>query len=241
MKIILSFFSVLYFFNSCFSQSVQKDSVSNLQLNNAIAAYNHFSALNAPVYNGREYLFYTFKMEGDPYFINGDFSKGWVHYSGRKYDSLPMIYDIARNELVVWTADKRAMVVLDNDFVDSFELLGHTFIRLEEDHQQNLYNSGFYDVLYNGGVQFLARRIKTMDAPIKGNLIVRVFYPQDRYYIHKEGLYYLINKRKDVYRLFDDKIHDVKRLMRKEHVRIRRKNFEEATQKVTQIYDQLTH
>ena len=142
---------------------------------------------------------------------------------------------------MVWTADKRAMVVLDNDFVDSFELLGHTFIRLEEDHQQNLYNSGFYDVLYNGGVQFLARRIKTMDAPIKGNLIVRVFYPQDRYYIHKEGLYYLINKRKDVYRLFDDKIHDVKRLMRKEHVRIRRKNFEEATQKVTQIYDQLTH
>jgi len=241
MKLILALFFILYFLTPSFAQSVKNDLKSEAQLQNAITLYDRFSASNAPVYNGTEYLYYTFKMEGNPYFVTGDFFNGWVQYSGRKYDSLSMMYDVYRNELVIMSPDKRSRIVLQNEFVDSFALLGHTFIRLIEDHQQNLYNTGFYDLLYNGHIQFMARRIKTMDSPIKGDLVVRVFYTKDRFYIHKGGLYYLVNNKKDVYRLFNDKIHDVKKMMRRQHVKIRRKNFETATQKVTQFYDQLTH
>jgi len=242
MKIILFLLSTLVFLNPSFSQSEKTDSITNLQLKEAIALYNNFSADNAPIYNGSEYIYYTFKMEGDPYFITGNFSNGWVNYSGRNYDSLSLMYDINRNELVLLgPPDKKFRIVLQNEFVDSFELLGHNFIKLNEDHKQNLYNPGFYDLLYNGNVQFLAKRVKTMDPSIKGNLLVRTFYVKDRFYIHKDGLYYLVNTKKDVYRLFQDKLKDVRKLMRKQHVKIRHKNFEQATTKVTQFYDQLTH
>jgi hypothetical protein len=241
MKILLFLISVLLFLNPSFSQSVKQDSISDLQLQKAIDLYDHFSADNAPVYNGIEYIYYNFKMEGDPYFITGDFSKGWVNYSGRKYDSLSVMYDVARNQVVILGYDQKSRIVLQNEFVDSFGLLGHTFIKLKEDHQQNLYNTGFYDMLYNGKVQFMARRIKAMNMKIEGMVVVRPFYVKDRFYVHKDGLYYLVNRRKDVYHLFDDKIHEIKKLMRKQHLKIRRKNFEQATTKVTALYDQLTH
>ena len=241
MKILLFLISSLFFLNPSFSQSIKPDSISDIQLQNAIDLYDHFSAGNAPVYNGIEYIYYTFKMEGDPYFITGDFSNGWVNYSGRKYDSLSVMYDVARNQLVILSADKASRIVLQNEFVDSFNLLGHTFINLAEDHKQNLYNTGFYDILYNGKVQFLARRIKTMDSPIKGNMVVRVFYIKDRFYVHKDKLYYLVNSKKDVYHLFNDKVHEIKKFMRKQHLKLRRKSFEKTMIKVTAFYDQLTH
>lgn len=240
MKILLVLISALFFLNPSFSQSVKQDSISDIQLQNAIDLYDNFSADNAPVYNGVEYLYYTFKMEGDPYFITGNFSNGWVNYSGRKYDSLSLMYDVARNQLVILSHDKESRIVLQSEFVDSFNLLGHTFINLTEDHKQNLYNTGFYDMIYNGKIQLVARRIKTMDSPIKGDLIVRVFSIRDRFYVRKNGLYYLVNSKKDVYHLFHDKIHEIKKLMRKQHLKFRRKNFEQTMVKVTALYDQLT-
>jgi hypothetical protein len=241
MKILLFLISTFFFLNPSFSQSVKQDSISDVQLQNAIDLYDNFSAENAPVYNGIEYIYYNFKMEGDPYFITGNFSKGWVNYSGRKYDSLSVMYDVARNLLVILSNDKKSTIVLQNEFVDSFSLLGHTFINLREDHKQNLYNTGFYDMLYNGKVQFVARRIKAMNMKIEGMVVVRPFYIKDRFYVHKDGLYYLVNSKKDVYHLFDDKMHDMKKLMRKQHLKFRRKNFEQTMIKVTALYDQLTH
>src|SRR6187551_3147751 len=117
MKILLFLISSLFFLNPSFSQSIKPDSISDVQLQNAIDLYDHFSADNAPVYNGIEYIYYTFKMEGDPYFITGDFSNGWVNYLGRKYDSLPLIYDVARNQLVILSPDKASRIVLQNEFV----------------------------------------------------------------------------------------------------------------------------
>jgi hypothetical protein len=240
MKISVFFLPALFCLTFSFSQGVKHDSISEVQLKNAINLYNHFSAGNAPVYNGSEYIYYTFKMEGDPYFITGDLSKGWVSYSGRKYDSLSLMYDVARNQLVVASPQRFSRIVLGEEFVDSFNLRGHTFIKLIEDHKENLYNTGYYDMLYNGKTQLLARRIKTMDSPIKGDMVVRIFYTKDRFYIHKNGLYYLVNTKKDVYRLFKERQHDIKKQLRKQHLKFRHKNFEQSLTKAVAYYDQLT-
>lgn len=240
MKILSFLLPILFCLNFSYSQSVKRDSLSEIQLKNAISLYNHFSADNSPVYNGSEYIYYTFKMEGDPYFITGDLSKGWVSYSGRKYDSLSMMYDVARNQLIVAGPQQFSRIVLAEEYVDSFNLLGHTFIKLLEDHKENLYNTGYYDILYNGKTRLLARRIKLMDSPIKGNMIVRIFYSKDRFYIYKNGLYYLVNSKKDVYRLFKDKEYEIKKQLRKQHLKFRHKNFEQSLTIAVAYYDQLT-
>jgi hypothetical protein len=241
MKIFFLIFSSLFFLKPSFSQSIQQDTITDIQVRNAIGLYKNYNANYAPVYNGEAYLYYTFKMEGDPYFETGNFSDGWVNYKGIKYNSLKLIYDIVRNDLVILSPDKISPIIAQNQFVDSFSLLGHTFIALQEDHKQNLYNSGFYDLLYNGNIQFLERRVKSLNPKIQGNIMVTQFISRNHFYIHKGGLYYLVSNKKDVYRLFNDKIHELKKLMRKNHIKLRHKTFEPDMVKVTAFYDQLTH
>ncbi|MGN6532335.1 MAG: hypothetical protein ACTHK0_11375 [Ginsengibacter sp.] len=241
MKNLLIILLALFGSVTAYSQSSQNDSLTNVQLKKAIELYDQFSADNAPVYNGRHYIYFTYKMEGDPYFITGNYTKGRVSYSGRKYDSVPLMYDVARNQLVILSPDKISAIILENDFIDSFSLHGHHFIKLLQDYKQNLNNSGFYDLLYNGHIQLLAKRAKNIDEQIKGDVLMRIFYTKDRYYVRKDSLYYLVSNKKDVFSLFKDKAHDIKKYMRKHHLKFRRKNFEEPMVEVVGFYDQLTH
>ena len=241
MKILLLFLSGLFWTTASFSQGNKEDSLAGIQLKNVIGVYDHYTDGNAPVYNGSEYLYFTFKMKGDPFFEWDNLAKGWLSYEGKVYDPLSILYDIARNQVVVLLPDSISRAVLQNEFIDSFKIANHTFINLKEDHQQNLYNTGFYDLLYRGHVQLLARRIKAMTEVIEDNAVVRVFSPKDNFYIHKEGRYYLVNNQKDVFRLFIDKKHEIRKMMRREHLKFRRKNFESVLLKVTAFYDQSIH
>lgn len=230
-----------FLFSKSFSQSVNFDSATSLQVKNAVDAYDHFTDGNAAIYNGQEYIYYSFLMEGDPYFITGNLTIGWVKYKNRMYDSLLMLYDVARNMVVIASQYNLKKIALENDFIDSFHLSGHTFIALKEDHQQNLYNSGYYDLLYNGHVQLLARRIKTLNPTIKGSAVVTVFLTKDHFYIFKDGIYYLVSNKKDVFKVFQDKNHELKKRLRKEHLKFRRKTFENTLVQSVAFYDQLTH
>jgi CMP-N-acetylneuraminic acid synthetase len=51
----------------------------------------------------------------------------------------------------------------------------------------------------------------------------------------------MVNNKKDVYRVFADKLHDLKKMMRRNHIKLKRKNFETAMVKASAFYDQLTH
>lgn len=241
LPVCLFFFATLICCKPVYSQNSEKENIANLQVKNAIDLYNHYNADYYPVYNGEAYSYYTMKMEGSPYFKSGDFLNGWVSYKGRKYDSLKLLYDVTRNQLVTLYPDNISSIIIQNQFVDSFYLQSHTFINLEENHQENLYNSGFYDRLYNGKIQFLGRYAESLLTVIEGGVVVTKFTNHNRFYIHKNGLYYLVSNKKDAYRVFDDKIHDLKKMMRRNHIKLRRKNFESAMVRVTAFYDQLTH
>ena len=241
MKFFAILIPCLFFLSVSFSQNINVDSTTDIQVKNALSVYNHYTDGNAPIYNGTDYLYYTFQMEGDPFFITTNLTKGWVGYQGRMYNNLSMGYDIQRNQVTIATPDNLARIVLQNELVDSFYLSGHTFITLTEDYKQNLSNTGFYDLLFNGQVQLLARRIKIMKEVIKDDFLVQVFTEKDLFYIHKGSLYYLVSNKKEVFRLFGDKVHGVKKMMRHEHIKLQRKNFEPGLLKSVEFYDQLIH
>jgi hypothetical protein len=241
MKIVLFLLFGLFSIPSSFSQSINNNPVTDFQVKNAIHLYNHFTDGNAPIFNGPQYIYYIFKMEGSPYFVTGNYSKGWVEYNRQVYNPVSIFYDIERNQLVLLNADSLSNIVMHNEFIDSFHLSGHTFISLKEDFKQNLYNTGFYDLLYNGHVQLLARRIKAVEDKIVGSELIRIFYTRDHFYIHKAGIYYLVSNKKDVFRLLADKKHEIKKMMRKKHLKLRGKTFESSLEEVTAFYDQITH
>ena len=239
MKFLLFLLSGLFSFLLCFCQNVKTDSLTTVQVKNVIALYDQYTDGNAPIYNGTQYYYYTFKMDGNPFFQASDISPGWITYGGKKYEPLSMLYDITRNEVVILLPDSNSRIVLHNDFIDSFHLAGHTFISLREDHQQNLYNTGFYDLLYNGHVQLLARRTKTMQLILKENPVVTAMYSKDFFYIHKLGLYYFITDKKDVLRLLSDKKAEIKKMIRRQHLKFGRANIENTLTNVVAYYDQL--
>lgn len=239
MKILLFYIPVLFTSVSSFSQGFQIDSLVNQQKENVIRLYNTYTDGNAPIYNGTAYLGYSNILDGNPFFNSGDSSYSWISYKGIKYQPLFIQYDITRDQVIILYPDNVSKIVLHNEFIDSFSLGSHPFIRLVEDHQQNLASTGFYDLLYKGKVSLWAKRVKTIEDVIKSNVSGYVFYSKDRYYIFKNGLYYLVENKKDVFRLMSDKQHDLKTGMRHGHLKFHPKNFEATLIKVTALYDQL--
>ena len=130
MKFFVILMPWLFSLTVSFSQSVQTDSTINIQVKNALDLYNNYTGANSPIYNGTEYIYYHFKMEGDPFFITSNLTKGWIGYAGRMYGPLSMGYDIQRNQVTIASADNFARIVLQNELVDSFYLAEHTFISL---------------------------------------------------------------------------------------------------------------
>lgn len=238
-SILFLLFCSLFLYFPSFSQGFNNDSFAvNDQVKQAVQLYDQFSGAQANIYNGREYLPYIFKKIGSPFFGSDTLTNGWICYEGLIYQPVPMQYDIARNQVVIANYDKRSKLFLQNEVIDSFHFLNHTFIRLKENHQQNLNNTGFYDQLYNGHIGILAMRQKNILESIKDDELIRTFISQDRFYILKAGTYYWVNKKRDVFRLLNDKKHQIKAGMRQQKIKFRHNNFEEAVLVAVTIYDQ---
>ena len=149
-----------------------------------------------------------------------------------------MIYDISRNELVFFNSNRP--IVLHNESVDSFFVLGHLFINFKED-TENLKRIGYCDVLYRGNIQLLVKRNIEINDVIEDNSVVRAFLPKDRYYIYKLGNYYLLNKLKDVFDILPDKRRQIKTFIHQNHMRMQHPDFELKLKQLTAFYDQISH
>ncbi len=243
MKSILTVLFCLFFFSSTtLAQGISGDTSSiNNQVKQSITLYDRFRGAEANIYNGREYVPYSFKKKGSPFFESDTLTNGWISYEGKVYQSIPMQYDVARNQVIILNYDERSKIFLQNNVIDSFHFLDHTFINLKENPEQKLNNPGFYDLLYTGHAQLLATRKRSFKETIQDNEIIRVFYTLDRFYIYKNDKYYAVYNKNDVFRLFNDKKHEIKIRMRQQNIKFGRENFEQALKMATVIYDQLMH
>lgn len=239
MKWSLSFIVYLLFANISFGQNAY-DSLSAIQVTNALKAYDDYTHLNAPVYNGPEYVPFNFTMTGTPFFTDKILSKGWISYEGHTYIPSYIFYDVNRQMVVIRDNRSASPIIIENERVDSFSIDDHVFIRLQRDHRQNLYNTGFYEVLYRSpSLQLLSMRHKDIELNMGGHTIIRNFYEKNKYFVYKNGLYYQVSDGKDVFSLFADKRNDLKRALRKEDMKFRKKNFELTLIRATELYDRL--
>ncbi len=197
--------------------------------------YNYNNYVNALYY-----IFYKFKKEGDPFFESDSIRDGTVNYAGRDYQKVPMLFDIARNELAIVSYDDQHFIVLDNDKVDSFHLRGHAFIRLV--HNDTLSGSpptAFYDRLYNGNIKVWAGRAKTFQESTAGGELIRIFSPHNAYYIFLNNTYYPAHNKKNILTIMRDKRHEIKKFARKQKLKFNKNGMEQAIIAVAAYYDQL--
>lgn len=145
--------AVLFFTFQLSGQTPQADSLNYLSaVKNAKTLYRQFIDPPTGLYNGAEYVDYSYQItEGHPFFESADFNPGSVVYDGILYENVRLLYDIIKEQVVIKDPFEVYKPALINERVNEFTLSDHKFVRLVENDSANAaINTGFYEVLYSG-------------------------------------------------------------------------------------------
>lgn len=203
-----------------------------------ISLYKTATTQSQNLYNGRLYYVYDARMEEHQFFGERKWQNGVVFYDGQRFDSIPMVYDIVRDELVVkhFYGD---YMLLQSEKVDYFFKDAHKFKRMEagKDISPQM-RTGFYDIKYDGETKLLIRRSKQRQEKIVEKRVITYFPAKDFYYIRKDNLYYSVRSKRSVFGLFPDRKKELRKALRDENIKFR-KNRESALAIIVATYDML--
>lgn len=222
------------FFHISHAQSIREDStfLQEAQMH-AIDLYTKNMGTQSHLFNGSEHIVYNSIAKEHPYY-QADWSDGIVFYDGELYESIPLLYDLSTDKLIIENANGRPLQLI-SEKIKYFILDGHTHVYLPEDK----IIKGFYDLLYNGEIKIYARRKKTLQKNISGTELEIKFKETVRYYLSKNENYILIRNKKDVLSALLDQKTELKRFVRENHLRFK-SNLEVALTRMAQFYDQIS-
>ncbi|WP_229216520.1 hypothetical protein [Dyadobacter sp. 3J3] len=192
------------------------------------------------LYNGRLYYIYDSREEEHQFFIDRKFEKGAVFYDGQRYDSIPMLYDIVKDELVIKHINGFEPIILQSPKVNFFTIYDHNYLNLKsgKDISPEM-PTGFYDLIYNGKSKTLARRIKQRQEKINERKVIALFPQKNFYYIYSNGKYNSVHTKKSVTRLFPKQKAELRKALREQNIKFR-KDRERAIVTMVARYDELT-
>jgi hypothetical protein len=236
----LFFILALLFLNLPAEVSAQEKAVvpdSLVALKNSISLYRDRIQYNSFIYEGLEYVGYSDNVIGHPFFESPRWKKGNLYYKGRYYPQVDMLYDIVSDELVIMNYKGATMIKLLKSDISSFSQENHNFIKIDAQEAKNSsLSKGFYDLLYNGDSQVLAKRKKEITQPIAEMRVSSEFVQRDTYYIKKGNTYYQVTNKSSVLRVLKDHKRDVRRSLKADGINFR-KNPEQAIVKMVEYYD----
>ena len=177
---------------------------------------------NQILYKGRIWRNLYRRIEGDQYFVTDAFMTGSVSIEGKRFDNVPLKYDIFFDEIIT-TTNKDIIIVLNKEMIDSFTVSYlnkvHHFKSIKEDSSRLV--SGYVDILYNGNVSLYVKYMKKID-PVSALKEYDNFYQAHKIYLDNKGSISLINKKKDILRIFENQKQQIKDYIRKNKLRIRK-------------------
>lgn len=192
---------------------------------------NHFYldeiGSSADIYSGAVYVEQAYRKRGTPFFASDTLSNGWIVYNGQLYPDLKLQWDVLQNYVLTKSLVGYSKLILRNDLIDSFFFAGHLIRYMPANKEQNLMNSGFYDILYRGATPLIASRKKDNIQTIEAMTVYYRFDDKSKYYIQKDSIYYRVANKRDVLKLFPARASGIKRQVRRAGINWR-KEFEQA-------------
>jgi len=244
--IILWFVSIICASNS-FGQSAQDDST---YLKNSLARtvdnFNKSIGQQSRLYSGTEYLPYDRTIKGNALYPleATTWQSGAVNYDGFTYKDVPIMYDIYKDVVVILLYNKFSMLTLLSDRVHDFSLPDHHFVRVVTDSlsaNNSGISTGFYEQLYGGKVEVLAKRIKSIQNSTNVTATIETYFlAKDEYYIRKGNTYYDVGSQGSVLKVFKDKKSQLQQYIRDNNIKFK-KDPEDAMAKIAAYYDHLTN
>ncbi|RIV18948.1 hypothetical protein DYU11_25955 [Fibrisoma montanum] len=222
-------------------QSASTDtSFVRLAVQQAVQVYERTFPDRPHLNNGTEYIRYDYRITGHPYFLTDSTQTGYIQYNGVRYRNVPMRHDIVRGEVLIDQVDSLFRIRLHSERIDSFSLGPHQFVRLVADSLSSSgIRTGFYQVLYDGSVRLLAKRVKTIREDISSGKYKANFEENTRFFAEKkDGTYHEIKTQQSLFGLFPEQEKTLRRYLRTNGIKFR-KQRERAITGVVKHYDAL--
>lgn len=199
------------------------------------AVYRTNVSAASPLYNGPEY-FYNDQLLTDHAFLETPaFDKGSVTIDGVTFNDVPLAYDILRDELVTLSYSSDFKVKMLREKISGFTLRNRRFIAVKG----SSIPEGYYEVLYSGKTQVLARREKRVkELTNAGRDVVYQVNSFNTYYILTSSGYERISDRASLLNVFADKRTELNSFLNSNRFSFPRE-MEEALIQSTRYYDQI--
>lgn len=215
--------------------------------NHVIDHYNRAIYKQAHVYDGNEYITHDYRIKVHPFYRVDSLQTGTVYYNGIRYDNVQMLYDIVRDELAVQPPEGAYRVRLRNEHLTSFKIGPYQFTRIGNPQYgtSSIGDSavgvptGFYEVLHDGRVKALSRRIKIVHEDISQGFYKADYQQKDRFFILKEGVYHEVKTKRSLLTLFPDQFKVLRKHIRSQGLKFNDLGREEAIASTVRYYDSL--
>ena len=171
----------------------------------AVNLYNKSMGDRLGIYRGPAIEPYTLGNKGTPNFNEATdyYADGTVNYDNRIYYHVPLIYNTER-DMLESRIDNNPYTLLSDRVID-FDLLGEHFVRVNPKPNDKLMVAGFYQVIYSGKIQVLAKHVKTIQVQTTGAMAVNTFNEQTTYFLKKGSVYYNVNSKSKLLAALGDK------------------------------------
>ena len=207
--------------------------------------YDASFAGHPQLYSGPEYLDYAKRYHaqvGHQFFGEPTPQPGSVDYNEHSFSGLPLAYDLVRDQVVISPPGSPLTLRLVNEFVRSFAIGDHRFVRLVADSASNsVISTGFYELLTppDAPVQVLAKRAKRQQERVVVGQIDVEFTATDRVFLKKAGTYYPVKSKGAVVRTLVDRGPEMQAYLKAHKLSFRKPAFEASLVELASYYASL--
>ncbi len=194
---------------------------------------------NSYLYNGVAYDRYWNGIIGHPFFMNEQFQQGSIYYDGSFYEDVPLMYDIAHDQLVSKNFAKEVKISLLSSKIRYFTIGKNNFTRIMADSTSiSSLATGFYEILYKGTITVLEKHEKRIEHSFRAEDKITKFTQYNHIYVLKDDKYHLITNESGLQSLFKEQRAGIRMLLNRREVNFK-KDPEGAVVKVVAYYEQL--
>lgn len=169
--------------------------------------------------NGREYTYRYSGVEGNPFFGENAWNTGSIYYDNQLYKGVKMKFDVYHNILIIGYFDNKKFFVnleLVTEKIQNFSWPEHHFIKIEADTLKNQgMTSGFYDLLYDGRIDVLAKYTKSIQKNSQSMGYLEAFFSKNIFYIRNGKNIFEVTKKRSILKALADKEPEIKAYIKK--------------------------
>lgn len=181
--------------------------------------------------NGRIYSQQHIKAYGNPFMKSTDWMRGTVNVNGKNFSNVKLNYDIYQDYLIYLDESQEGynkILLLSKSQVTKFTVEDHTFIALKPAVINNIPESQYFEILYEGKVSLFNRWTRKFEASTTQE------FPNGRFLDIKISRYLLrnnelqkVNNKLALLKICEDRKDDLRKYIRKNRIHIRKASDEQ--------------